>query len=65
MASSPLRDELLDGLLAALAEVKVGGRGAGRARERRLLSGAGDFLESGGAFGQGRVQIEDIFAQAL
>ncbi len=47
-APSPfLRDELLDGLLTALAEVKVEGARAGRARGTppRIVRGAEDFLE--------------------
>lgn len=54
-----LRDELLDGLLTALAEVKVeGARRQGALNAARIVRGAEDFLESGGA--RQAVQIEDI-----
>ncbi len=58
-----LRDELLDGLLTALAEVKVeGARRQGALNAARIVRGAEDFLEGGGA--RQAVQIEDI-CQAL
>jgi AraC family ethanolamine operon transcriptional activator len=54
-----LRNELLDGLLTALAEVKVeGARRQGALNAARIVRGAEDFLESGGA--RQAVQIEDI-----
>jgi AraC family ethanolamine operon transcriptional activator len=54
-----LRNELLDGVLTALAEVKVeGGRRHGALNAARIVRGAEDFLESGGA--RQAVQIEDI-----
>jgi AraC family ethanolamine operon transcriptional activator len=54
-----LRNELLDGVLSALAEVKVeGARRQGALNAARIVRGAEDFLESGGA--RQAVQIEDI-----
>jgi AraC-like DNA-binding protein len=54
-----LRNELLDGLLTALAEVKVdGARRQGSLNAARIVRGAEDFLEGGGA--RQAVQIEDI-----
>jgi len=58
-----LRDELLDGLLTALSEVKgEGARRQGALNAARIVRGAEDFLEGGGA--RQAVQIEDI-CQAL
>jgi AraC-like DNA-binding protein len=52
-----LRDELLDGVLTALAEVKVeGARRQGVPNAARIVRGAEDFLESA----RQAVQIEDI-----
>jgi AraC family ethanolamine operon transcriptional activator len=54
-----LRTELLDGVLTALAEVKAGGgRQQGVLNAARIVRGAEDFLEGGGA--RQAVQIEDI-----
>jgi AraC family ethanolamine operon transcriptional activator len=54
-----LRNELLDGVLTALAEVKVEGvRRQGVLNAARIVRGAEDFLEGGGA--RQVVQIEDI-----
>jgi AraC-like DNA-binding protein len=54
-----LRDELLDGVLTALAAVRAeGGRRQGVLNAARIVRGAEDFLESGGA--RQVVQIEDI-----
>ncbi|WP_255367697.1 helix-turn-helix domain-containing protein [Caulobacter sp. UNC279MFTsu5.1] len=54
-----LRDELLDGVLTALAAVRVeGGRRQGVLNAARIVRGAEDFLESGGA--RQVVQIEDL-----
>ncbi|CAN7246057.1 helix-turn-helix domain-containing protein [Caulobacter sp. LjRoot300] len=54
-----LRDELLDGVLTALAAVRAeGGRRQGVLNAARIVRGAEDFLESGGA--RQAVQIEDL-----
>jgi AraC-like DNA-binding protein len=54
-----LRNELLDGVLTALAEVQVKGGGRrGVLNAARIVRGAEDFLEGGGA--RQAVQIEDI-----
>lgn len=58
-----LRNELLDGLLAALAEVSVeSGRRQGASSAARIVRGAEDFVESGGV--RQAVQVGDI-CQAL
>jgi AraC-like DNA-binding protein len=54
-----LRDELLDGLLTALAEVRVdGARRQGALNAARIVRGAEDFIDGGGA--RQAVQVEDI-----
>jgi AraC family ethanolamine operon transcriptional activator len=54
-----LRNELLDGVLTALAAVRAeGGRRQGVLNAARIVRGAEDFLEGGGA--RQAVQIEDI-----
>ncbi|MFZ0269075.1 helix-turn-helix domain-containing protein [Caulobacter sp.] len=58
-----LRNELLDGLLAALAEVGLeSGRRQGALNAARIVRGAEDFVESGGV--RQAVQVGDI-CQAL
>ena len=54
-----LRNELLDGVLTALAEVQVeGGRRQGVLNAARIVRGAEDFVEAGAA--RQAVQVEDI-----
>jgi AraC family ethanolamine operon transcriptional activator len=54
-----LRNELLDGVLTAVAKVQVGGgRRQGVLNAARIVRGAEDFVEGGGA--RQAVQIEDI-----
>ncbi|CAN5499678.1 hypothetical protein BH10PSE3_BH10PSE3_26010 [soil metagenome] len=58
-----LRQELLDGVLTALAQAKVdGARRQGVLNTARIVRGAEDFVEGGGA--RQAVQVEDI-CQAL
>ena len=58
-----LRQELLDGVLTALARAKVdGARRQGALNAARIVRGAEDFVEGGGA--RQAIQVEDI-CQAL
>ena len=58
-AVSFLRHEIIDGVLTALSQVKVdGGRRQGLLNTARIVRGAEDFLDGGGA--RQAVQVEDI-----